>query len=253
MFKKAIVKIPCPNLINGLTTANLGIPDFNKAINQHKGYIDGLRQCGLAVKMLEADNEFPDSTFIEDIALCTPFFAVITNPGAKSRAGETRNLKAVLNEFYTRIYEINPPGTLDAGDVMMAGQNYYIGISERTNEEGASQLCRILRENNLEGIKVPLKSVLHLKTGVSYLENNNLLVSGEFVNSKIFENFNRIVISPVEAYAANSLWINGKVLVPDGFPEAKLKIEQAGYETIPLDVSEFQKIDGGLSCLSLRF
>ena len=130
---------------------------------------------------------------------------------------------------------------------------YFIGISSRTNSAGAEQLIKILNKYGMEGITIPLKSMLHLKSGVSYLENNNLLVAGEFANNKEFPNFNRILVKPDELYAANSLWINDKVIVPEGFPETRKKIEKAGYETIVLDVSEFRKVDGGLSCLSLRF
>jgi dimethylargininase len=105
----------------------------------------------------------------------------------------------------------------------------------------------------MSGSKVPLKKMLHLKSGVSYLENNNMLVCGEFIEDKNFERFNRIIVDDDESYAANSLWVNGIVLVPDGFPKIREKIERAGYETIALNVSEFRKVDGGLSCLSLRF
>jgi len=105
----------------------------------------------------------------------------------------------------------------------------------------------------MTGSKVPLNKMLHLKSGVSYLENNNLLVCGEFIENKVFESFNRIIVEKDESYAANSLWINEYVLVPEGFPKTREKIEKAGYKTITLDVSEFRKVDGGLSCLSLRF
>ena len=162
-------------------------------------------------------------------------------------------MRQVLEEFYTNVDEIRLPGTLEAGDVMMAGNHFYIGISRRTNIEGAEQLIRILKTYGMTGSKVPLEKILHLKSGVSYLEKNNLLVSGEFIMNKEFARFNRIEIDEEESYAANSLWINGRVLVPAGFPKARKKIEDQGYETIILNVSEFQKIDGGLSCLSLRF
>jgi dimethylargininase len=114
-------------------------------------------------------------------------------------------------------------------------------------------LINILEKYELSASKVFLNKMLHLKSGVSYLENNNILVSGEFIKAKEFKKYNRISIDEEESYAANSLWINGKVLVPEGFPKTRKKIEKAGYDTIALNVSEFRKIDGGLSCLSLRF
>jgi dimethylargininase len=162
-------------------------------------------------------------------------------------------MSSVLKEFYTVIEEISLPGTLEAGDVMMADSQYFIGISSRTNTEGADQLIKILKKHNLKGSKIHLEKILHLKSGVSYLDKNNMLVCGEFVNNKAFEGYNRILVDVDESYAANSLWINGRVLVPAGSPQTKNKIENAGYEVIVLDVSEFRKVDGGLSCLSLRF
>jgi dimethylargininase len=252
-FTQAIVRQPCPAMVNGITTAGLGKPDFDKALEQHGRYVQALKECGLQVTVLDGDGHFPDSTFIEDVALCAERFAAVTNPGASARNGEKELIRPVLRRFFRDLEEIRSPGTLDAGDVMMVGDHFYIGLSARTNPAGADQLIDILNRHKLTGSKVPLKKMLHLKTGLSYLEQNNLLVSGEFVNNPEFERFSRIVVGAGEAYAANSLWVNGKVLVPKGYPEAKKKIEQAGYATIEVDVSEFRKLDGGLSCLSLRF
>jgi dimethylargininase len=252
-FHNAIVRLPCPGMVNGLTSSDLGKPGYLKALEQHAEYVEALKLCGLSVKVLEAESLFPDSTFIEDIALCTPACAVITNPGALTRRGETAGIRQVLQEYYMNIEEIISPGTLEAGDVMMVSDHFYIGVSKRTNSYGADQLIDILNRFGLSGSKVPLNKMLHLKSGVSYLENNNILVTGEFIHRKEFSVFTRIIAGKDEAYAANSLWINGKVLVPEGFPKTRDKIEKAGYQTIVLDVSEFRKLDGGLSCLSLRF
>ena len=253
MFKNAIVRKPCPEIIEGLTSASLGKPDYSKALDQHKEYVDALRSCGLDVKILEADSRFPDSVFVEDVALCTSGCAIVTNPGAPSRNSEKLEMEAVLQSFYKHIETIEAPGTLDAGDVMMVGKHFYIGISQRTNTPGADQLIGILERYGLSGSKVPLYEMLHLKSGLSYLEQNNLLISGEFIRQPAFENFQKIEVDPHESYAANSLWVNSTVLVPDGYPLTREKIEQAGYKTKVLDVSEFRKLDGGLSCLSLRF
>jgi len=203
--------------------------------------------------VLEEENDYPDSTFIEDVALCSSGFAVITRPGAASRKGETAGILSVLQDYFQTIEEISAPGTLEAGDVMMTGKHFYIGISNRTNAHGASQLVKILERHGMTGSVISLKTMLHLKSGCSYLENNNMLVAGELITCIDFKSFDRIIVSPNESYAANSLWINGTVLVPSGFPETRTKIENAGYKTTVLDVSEFRKVDGGLSCLSLRF
>ena len=253
MFRNAILRTPAPSIIDGLTTAGLGKPDYKKALEQHSEYAETLRQLVLDVKILPQNEKYPDSTFIEDVALCTPYCAVITRPGAVSRRGEIGGMRNVLAEYYDKIEIIRLPGTVEAGDIMMVGNHYYIGISTRTNNEGADQIIRILERYGMTGSKIVLEHMLHLKSGVSYLENNNLLVCGEFIGKNEFEKFNKIIIEDDESYAANSLWINGKVLVPEGFPKTRIKIEEAGYETILLNVSEFCKVDGGLSCLSLRF
>jgi len=252
-FEHAIVRRPCANMVEGITTAGLGKPDYKLALTQHDNYIKALESCGLKVKVLDADDNFPDSTFIEDAALCTPHCAIITSPGAASRKGEIAGMRNILSEFYNSIEEIKSPGTLEAGDVMMVGEHYYIGISARTNKEGAQQLIDILNKYGMTGESVPLSEMLHLKTGLSYIENNNLLIFGEFLRDTAFNKFNKIIIDETESYSANSVWVNGNVLVPAGYPATKTRIENAGYKVIEVDVSEFRKLDGGLSCLSLRF
>ena len=253
LFKNAIVRLPSLSIKDGLTSAQLGTPDFEPSVEQHKQYTTTLKNLGLSVRILQSDNSFPDSTFIEDIAVCSGGWAVITNPGAPTRSGEAKGMIEILREYFNDIETIQSPGTLEGGDVLNAGNHYYIGISKRTNNEGADQLIRILQRQGMNGEKVELSTLLHLKSGTSYLENDILLVTGEIADNKVFKHFNRIRVDDSECYAANSLWINGKVLVPEGFPRTREKIEKAGYETITLNVSEFRKLDGGLSCLSLRF
>jgi dimethylargininase len=273
LFTKALVRKPCRNLVHGLSAAGLGKPDFGRALEQHAAYIDALRSCGLEVTVLAADEEYPDSVFIEDTAVLSEKAAVITRPGAPSRRGEERSVAEALETFYPTMEEILPPGTLEGGDVMRAGDRFYVGLSARTNEEGARQFAAILERRGYEMVAVPLREVLHLKTGVSYLENNLLLAGGEFLNHSPkgtgvaaqppkgtgvaaqppFSSFTIIAVPAAESCAANSLWVNGRVLVPAGFPLTRAAIEKAGCATVPVDVSEFRKLDGGLSCLSLRF
>lgn len=253
MFSKAIVRTPGKSMLNGITTSSLGKPDYEKAVIQHQAYTDVLKDCGLDVIVLEPDEDFPDSTFVEDTALFTPHCAIITNPGASSRNGETAKIKTIAGRFYEAVEEIQAPGTVDAGDIMMVGNHYYIGISARTNPAGARQMIAILKKYGLTGSTIELKKVLHLKTGLAYLENNTLLVSGEFTTMPEFEKFNTIQITESESYAANCVWINDTVLVPAGFPITKNMISSLGYKVADLQMSEFEKLDGGLSCLSLRF
>jgi len=253
MFNNAIVRKPCRAMVKGLTSANLGKPDYQKALAQHAGYIEALKECGLQVRVLPADENFPDSTFVEDVALLTPNCAVLTNPGAPSRRLETRSMLETLREFYNEVEMIKEPGKVEAGDIMMVGEHYYIGLSERTNQVGAEQMISILESHGFSGSVVALNDVLHLKTGLGYLENNNLLACGEFLDKPEFQKYRLLEVEPDEAYAANSVWINGVVLTPKGFPKTRALIEAAGYKVREVDVSEFQKLDGGLSCLSLRF
>lgn len=255
-FNNVIVRKPCKAVCDGITSApELGQPIYEKALAQHEKYIEALKKCGVEVTVLEADERYPDSCFVEDPALITRKCAIITNPGAASRNGEKNEIIGAVRKFFPedKIEYIKDPGTLEGGDVMMVGDTFYVGLSARTNAEGIRQLGEILNKYGLECVQVPLEKVLHLKTGVNYLENNNMLVSGEFIDKPEFAKYNKIVIPEEEAYAANCIWVNGTVIVPEGYPAVLKAVQDAGYETLVVDTSEFRKIDGGLSCLSLRF
>jgi dimethylargininase len=253
MFTQAIVRKPCAAMIHGLTEAALGLPDLALAQRQHQAYIAALESCGLQVTVLPADEDHPDSCFVEDPAIITPKGAVITRPGAPSRMTETAAIREALNDLLEPLVAIEAPGTLDGGDVMMVDDCFYIGLSARTNQPGAAQLISILQSWGLSGTAVTMNDMLHLKTGVSYLDNNQLLATGEFIEHPAFAAYEILTVPAHEAYAANSLWLNDRVLVPAGHPETAALIAAAGYHVLPVEVSEFQKLDGGLSCLSLRF
>jgi dimethylargininase len=253
MFTEAIVRRPCPAIVNGLASSDLGKPDYQLALQQHLQYMKALMARGLNITILDPDNDYPDSTFVEDTALLTPKCAIITNPGAPSRRGETKEIAAVLSKHFLDLESIAPPGTVDAGDIMMVGSHYYIGLSDRTNEEGANQIIKILEKYGLKGSMISLDKVLHLKTGVSYLENNTLLATGEFLDKKEFKDFKIIPVDDHESYAANSIWVNDCVIMPSGYHNTQKAIENAGLKVLVVNTSEFRKIDGGVSCLSLRF
>jgi len=253
MFTQAIVRRPCPEIINGLTSSDFGKPDYQLALLQHLQYMKALMACGLKITILDPDNDYPDSTFVEDTALITPKCAIITNPGAPSRRGETKEIATVLGHHFQDIESIESPGTVDAGDIMMVGSHYYIGLSDRTNREGAKQIIKVLEKYGLSGSMITLDNVLHLKTGLSYLEYNTILVAGEFVGKKEFKDFNIIPVEQDESYAANSIWVNDCVIMPSGYPKTHQAIKEAGYNVLTVNTSEFRKIDGGVSCLSLRF
>lgn len=255
-FNHCIVRTPCKAVCDGITSApELGKPDYELALKQHATYIEALKKCGVDVLVLEADERYPDSCFVEDPAIVTKNCAIITNPGAASRNGEKAEIVDAIKKFYKDedIEHIVAPGTLEGGDVMMVGDHFYVGRSARTNEEGIKQLTAILEKHGMTCSEVPLEKVLHLKTGVNYLENNNMLVAGEFVTKPDFAKYNKVEIPESESYAANCIWMNGTVIVPEGYPAVLAAVKGLGYDTMTVDTSEFRKIDGGLSCLSLRF
>ena len=251
MFTKAIARRPGPNYADGITTSSLGPPDYEKALRQHEEYCAALESCGLELTILEPDPNFPDCPFVEDTAVVTEKTAVIARPGDPRRRGEEAEIAGLLAR-YKHVEQITAPGTLDGGDVIDADGIFYIGLSERTDENGAGQLEDILRENGYKAQIVPVGSMLHLKSGANYI-GGALAVTGELVNDKAFAEYERVIIPDEEGYAANCLFINGRLLIASGFPEARRLLAGLGHEIIELDMSEFMKMDGGLSCLSLRF
>ena len=256
VFTKAIVKRPAVSFASGETTAELGKPDFEEALRQHQAYCEALESCGLELIRLAPDDEYPDSTFVEDTALLTARGAVLTRPGADSRRGEVENMAPFVRKFFSSVNSIEEPGTLDAGDVCEAGEHFFIGISRRTNEHGARQLAGYLNEfgytTSLIDIR-GLSNILHLKSGLAYLPGKRLVIIDALRAIEEFSGYNLVCLNSTEDYAANCLSLNGKVLIASGFPTLKSELERLGYQIITLDMSEFQKMDGGLSCLSLRF
>ena len=257
MISKAIVREPCANFADGLTSVDLGPPDLERALEQHKAYCEALESCGIEIIRLAPDEQHPDSTFVEDTAVLTRRGAVVTRPGAKSRVGEIDAIEPVLLEHYGELHFIRGPGTLDGGDVCEAGEHFFIGISRRTNEEGAKQLARWLGSAGYSSSLIDIRglsNILHLKSGLAYLGGNRLLVIEPLLLSDDeFCKYELTCQGSDEEYAANCLLLNGKVLVAAGFDRTQKHLEHLGYQTIALEMSEFQKMDGGLSCLSLRF
>ena len=252
MLTQAIVRKPGKNFSDGLTDANLGMPDFKIALKQHAQYIEALLQCGLKVTVLEADDKYPDGCFVEDTAIITEKVAILTNPGAASRKGEEQAIKEVLNSYKTLV-SIRPPGTLDGGDVLRIEDHFYIGISQRTNQEGANQLSTILGIYGYTSSHIPVQNVLHLKTGITYIQNNTVVTIAEFKDHPAFADFHKIEITDESSHAANCLPINDKLLIAKGYPDLKNQLSNWHLEVLEMDMSEFGKMDGGLTCLSLLF
>ena len=251
-FTFAITRKPGPDCARGITTAGLGAPNYDLLLLQHQAYIDKLDSLGLELVVLESLPGYPDAYFVEDTAVITPEIAVLTIPGAPTRRGEALAIEDVIRR-QRPIARIQSPGTVDGGDVLQAGSHFFVGLSERTNPEGARQLADILAKYGYTCTKVPLAAGLHLKSSVNIVGNNMLLITQDFADLDCFKNYDQIVLSDEETYAANTLLINNHLLIPAGFPTVYRKLERLGMEISEMDVSEIRKMDGGLTCLSLRF
>ena len=254
MFKHAIVRIPGENFAQGLTTAQLGAPVYDQVLQQHARYCDALQACGLALTTLEVDPDHPDSTFVEDTAVLTAHSAILTRPGARSREGEVAAIRHAVSRFFPTTLEIEAPGTVDGGDICEAESHFFLGLSQRTNEEGIRQLAAHLAREGYTSSVIDVRginSILHLKSGVSYIGNNTLVVMEEM--APLFAGYELIRVAEEESYAANCIRVNERVLVAAGYPRLTAELSARGFHPLELEMSEFQKMDGGLSCLSLRF
>jgi dimethylargininase len=259
MFKNAIVRMPGENFSEGLTSVGqgvLGAPVFPKVVEQHDAYCRALEACGLKLTVLGKDMDHPDSTFVEDTAVLTQHAAIFTHPGAASREGEVARIKESVLRFFSKHYEITAPGTLDGGDICEAENHVFIGVSHRTNEEGARQLGAFLAKEGYTSCPVDIRhmtSILHLKSGLSYIGDNTLVLMEEMADRPEFRGYRIIRVSEAESYAANCVRVNDHVLMPAGFPGLEGDLKRHGFKPLVLDMSEYRKMDGGLSCLSLRF
>jgi dimethylargininase len=256
LLSRAIVRPPSSNFADGLTTADLGAPDHERAMTQHAAYCEALERCGLAVTRLPEDPRHPDSTFVEDTAILTARGAILTRPGAPSRTGEVEGIRGSLSGFYPAFREIAAPGTLDGGDVCEAEGRFLIGISGRTNEEGARQLAAFLDADGFTSSLVDIRDIdgiLHLKSGIAYLGDGRVVAIGALRRHPVLRDYEIIPVDASETFAANCVRVNERLLVAAGHPRLTAALGRIGYDVLPLEMSEFEKMDGGLSCLSLRF
>jgi dimethylargininase len=254
-MRRAIVRPPAENFADGLTTADLGAPDYEEALLQHARYCEALEACGLALTRLAPDARYPDSTFVEDTAVITERCVVLTRPGAPSRTGETASMGPVLAALGLPIVEIGAPGTLDGGDVCDVDGHFLIGISARTNGQGALSLAEVLARHGFTSETVDVRGlagVLHLKTGLSSLGGGALLAIDSLRSQPALARYRLLPVAPGEEYAANAVVVNGRVLIAAGYPRLEATLRESGREILALEMSEFRKMDGGLSCLSLR-
>jgi dimethylargininase len=251
-FTRALCRRPGPDFADGLTTADLGRPDYATMLAQHEAYVATLRGLGLEVEVLDPLPGHPDAYFVEDAALVFPELAVVTRPGADPRRAEAEALAPHLAR-HRPLVRLEAPATLDGGDVLTVGRQVFVGISERTNREGADQLARILAPHGYTVVPVPVSAGLHFKSSVNWVGGDTLLLTPGFADREALAGFRHLVVDPGEAYAANTLWINGTLLTPSGFPGTRALLASAGLPIVALDMSETRKMDGGLTCLSLRW
>ena len=252
MFTKAIVRKPGTTFSQGLSSTDLGKPDYQLCLKQHQAYCEALKSCGLKVYELKADENYPDSTFVEDTAIVTKKCAIITHPGHASRRGEIESIAEELIKHHP-IERIEAPGTLDGGDIMQVEDHFYIGLSNRTNNEGAKQLTNFLNKYGYTASTIKVRDILHLKSGINYIGDGIIVMMEALKETKEIASFEKILITEEETYASNCLRINNFIITAKGFPNTKRKLLKTPYKIIELDMSEFEKMDGGLSCLSLRF
>ena len=250
MYTRAITRKPGRNFADGITTSKMGRPDYRKALIQHAAYCETLNRCGLEVIILEADERYPDGCFVEDTAVITDEASIITRPGAAARRGEEEEILKILSGYRTPL-RIESPGTLDGGDILRADNHFFIGRSGRTNREGAQQLERFLSEYGYTSSGIEVKNSLHLKSGIAFLGKGRFISTNEF--SGISEKGTFTILDPEDSYSANCLPVNDFLLFPSGFPGSAKKLAETGFTIIELDMSEFRKMDGGLTCLSLLF
>ena len=211
-----------------------------------------LKQLGLDVVVLDPLPGHPDAYFVEDTAVIFPEMGVITNPGAQSRKGEEDGIELIMMRF-RETDRIKPPGTLDGGDIIQADKHFFVGLSDRTNMEGADQLISYLDRFGYTAETIEVGDGLHLKSGANYLGDGKILLTSSFTNVPGFSDYEKFIVKDEEEYAANSLVINGSIIMPAGFPHTKDLLSGLGMPLITLDVSEVRKMDGGLTCMSLRF
>lgn len=254
-YTHALVRPPPPTFAAGLTSAHECAPDLGLALAQHRAYCQALADCGLALTTLPADPAYPDSCFVEDSAIITRRGAIATRPGAPSRLGEVDSIIAALRRWYPDIARIAPPGTLDGGDVCEMDGHFLIGLSARTNEPGARQLAEFLETLGHRSSILDIRGsrhLLHLKSGISYIGDGRIVTASEVPAAKAFQPYELVAVSDAERYAANCIRINDRVLIAAGYPKLAETLAGLGYDTVSVELSEFRKMDGALTCLSLR-
>jgi len=220
------------------------------AREQHRGYVDALKSIGCEVLELPAEADLPDSVFVEDTAFILPETAVITRPGADSRKPETESIIQTLSPHIKLSY-LQAPATLDGGDVLVVGKQIFIGLSTRSTPDATSQLNNMLGEYGYSITGIKLQDCLHLKSAVTRIDDNTLLINKNWVETSHFDKYEQIEVDPSEPHAANCLPIGNSIIFPVSFPKTRKILESRGYKIVSVEVDELAKAEGAVTCCSL--
>lgn len=224
--------------------------DISRAAEQHLAYEKQLEALGCEVRSLPAEPELPDSVFVEDAAVVFDELAFLARPGAESRRAEVESIAQALAP-YRKLARIEPPGTLDGGDVLQVGQRVFVGISRRTNQAGFEQMRALLPVYGYSVESVPVKGCLHLKSGVTQVGEGLLLLNPAWVEADAFHGLESIEVDSAEPYAANALLVKGVVVYPAAYERTRKRLADRGIGVVTVEVSELAKAEGGVTCCSL--
>jgi dimethylargininase len=224
--------------------------DYDRAIRQHANYCQMLHRCGLSVQTLDVNHDLPDCVFIEDTAIVLDEVAVLASMGAESRRAEPAGIEPVLKE-YRQVHRLEPGATLEGGDVLQVGRTLLVGLSSRTNSAGVTSLEAIVRRYGYRVVPVTVQQCLHLKSACTALPEGTLLVNPAWLEMQALSSFDFIAVPVEEPLAADILVIAQQVCVPDENVRTAELIRQRGFEVETVDLSEFAKADGGITCLSI--
>ena len=253
-FSRAITRRPAPTIAGGLRAEDIGNPDFHGMIAAHKAYVAALKSTGAEVIELDSLDAFPDAQFVEDTALCLPQGAILMRPGAPSRMGEVDQMAPTLRNCYEKVLEIKGPGHVEGGDILVTGREILVGRSERTDAEGVAELAKVTSNwgHKLREVFTP-EGVLHFKTDCSLMDADTILSTRRLDASGCFEGYHVLHVADGEEAAANAIRFNNLVLMAAGFPRTAEMLDREGYQVVEIDNTDCAKLDGGMSCLSLRF
>ena len=226
--------------------------DYERACAQHKQYEDALHSLGMDVITLEAQADLPDSVFVEDVALVLDECAIMLNPGAPSRCPEVASVERALAP-HREIFRIQPPGTVDGGDILTISKRIYVGISSRSTENAIDQMRVILEPRGYQVYEVRVTGCLHLKSAVTQISEDTLLINPKWASEEDFPGMKFIEIDPSEPYASNAVLVGETVIYPSSFPKTKAELEKAGIKLLNVDADELAKAEGALTCCSLIF